>query len=136
MRDRRHVSLVALGSEVVLLWSVSLTPMAEQQWNASWAGAFLMNKVNIQIIKSVDSDGGGEMGELVELGFLRTPVEAIFPAVGESFYICQWSTVVPVIGKVHLVWPSCIAELGLELVDGGVGNINLEGFDTCHDEDE
>ena len=59
----------------------SLTSMAEEKWDTPLPLTPLVHKVHLQVAKAIDLHRRRELRELVDLGFLRPPVEAIGPVL-------------------------------------------------------
>lgn len=54
-----------------------------------------MNKVNVKLREAVRCDGCVKVRELVEFGFLCSPVESSFPVLGQAFDLAQWCSICP-----------------------------------------
>lgn len=71
-----------------------LTSMDEEQRNSAVDGGFLVNKVNVQVFEAVYVDGCLEIGELIDLGFCRSPVVFFLPVLGQAFDMGQWNAII------------------------------------------
>jgi hypothetical protein len=101
----------------------------EEQRDAIRAVAPLVHKVHLEVAEAIYVDDGGELGQLVDLGLLGAPVEAIGPVLGEALDVAEGRAVVPIVGEVDLLGVGGAGELGLDGLDGLVRYGDLEGFD-------
>lgn len=109
------------------------TSVAEEERDAPWPRALLVHKVNAEASEAVYVYGRLELRQLsVEFGLVGAPVVAVFPVLGEAEDVVSGCSVVPVIGEVNLVGEIRQFQLGFQLRDGGVGDVNLEWGDACH----
>ena len=80
---------------------------------------------------SLAVDFGGEVRELVEVRLVRSPVVTGAPVFGEFFEPRQRETVVPA-GVGELVGPAGPGEAVVEVVDIGLGDVDLQVVDRLH----
>lgn len=77
--------------------------MYKQERYAVRVTATLMQKMNVELSEAVDLDWRREMRELVQGSFLLSPVEAVFPPLGEAFHVTERRAIVPIVGKLDTV---------------------------------
>ena len=86
--------------------------MREEQRDCPLDIALLIHEMYIQGIKPIDLYSSLEVGQLIELSFLLSPIKVLFPVCTQSFHISQRCAIIPS-GLVELVGEGC----GFELLD-------------------
>ena len=76
-------------------------------------------------------DLGGELGVVVEVFFVGAPVVLGAPVVGEFFEVGAGDAVAPV-GVGEFVGPAGGVEPAVEVVEVGLGDVEVEGLDVGH----
>jgi hypothetical protein len=72
----------------------ALTSVHEQEGNGSLDSALLVHIVNVQLSKVLNIDCALELGELVYLCFVSSPVVAVLPAIDEAFKVGKWYPII------------------------------------------
>lgn len=105
--------------------------MAEEQRNSAFHATLLVDEMDIQWFEAVDLDCCFEIGQPVELGFLRPPVIFILPVRCQAFDLGQWGSIVPA-GFVELVRKRSSVNLSGELLEAPITNRYLIEFNSGH----
>ena len=75
------------GALWLLPWAMhqpDLTSVDEEQRNGPWDVALLVHEMHVQFSEPLNRDLRGELGQLIQFCFLRSPIEPIFPVLGQS----------------------------------------------------
>ena len=99
--------------------------MNKQQRNSPRSLTPLMNEMNIQLPEARYRDGGSELGQFVQLTFLFSPVEAIFPECCQPLDFGQWAAHVPARG-VEFIGKCGEVEFLMESLDLRVWDVDFE----------
>lgn len=106
--------------------------MGEEQRDCTLYIAPLVHEMYVQRFESVNLYSSLEIGQLVELCFLLSPIESLPPIGAQSFHVSQRSAIIPS-GLVKLIGEGC----GFKFLDKPLalflGDGNGEGFNCCHD---
>ncbi len=71
--------------------------MAEEERDRISALALLVNEMDLEVLESVHSNGGHELGECVQLFFVLPPIVSILPVGSQALDILQRTAIIPIV---------------------------------------
>ena len=88
--------------------------MRKEERNGSFDWAFLVDKVDLQRLEIGSGlDVGGKLGQLVDLGFSRSPVILVFPIRSQALNVFQRGSI-GIACTVELIWEADNGEFLME----------------------